>query len=348
MVKKFILIAIGCFIFSGSVFAQGLLVNNKEIDEGSTLNLFYDDLEQGKIFFSIKAYKLSKAEITFDQGRTWQEMQKEKDYFIFGYRPLQEEEIRPELLLTEETGSIRTYKPNIKIIYQKRKPDEAVLLVLDKMKLYYEQENIDRFIDLFSTSYPDRIKFKEAIQNDFYNYKNIRLRYRVDRSSFDTDFKGAILDVYWERKYDDRQGTNFSDSANIAIRLEKEGPNWLISGMRGNTIFGSTLLAGADLKITSSDISGDGYTNQAVIHNIGSTEAKNFTVKFYVAAIGSQNYTLDGSAHNISSLAAGSQTTVTHNMFAIPPYTLKVVVDEENVVSESNENNNSATKEFGS
>ncbi|MCM8801590.1 MAG: hypothetical protein NC912_06325, partial [Candidatus Omnitrophica bacterium] len=112
MVKKFILIAIICLVFGGSVFAQTLLVNNKEIEEASTLNLFYDDLEQGKIFFSLRAYKLNKAEITFDQGRTWQSMQKEKDYFIFGYRPLQEEEIRPEFLLTEESGSVRTYKPN--------------------------------------------------------------------------------------------------------------------------------------------------------------------------------------------------------------------------------------------
>ncbi|MCM8799723.1 MAG: hypothetical protein NC900_03195, partial [Candidatus Omnitrophica bacterium] len=223
MVKKFILIAIICLVFGGSVFAQTLLVNNKEIEEASTLNLFYDDLEQGKIFFSLRAYKLNKAEITFDQGRTWQEMQKEKDYFIFGYRPLQEEEIRPEFLLTEESGSVRTYKPNVKVIYQKKKPDEAVLLVLDKMKLYYEGENIDRFMDLFSTSYPDRIKFKEAIQNDFYNYKNIRLRYRVDRKTFDSDYKGAIWDVYWERKYDDRDGTSFSDSANISMRLDKEG-----------------------------------------------------------------------------------------------------------------------------
>ena len=326
------------------VFAQSVKVNDKEIEEGQTLNLFFDDLIGGRINISIRAENIKNAEISFDRGRSWEAMEKDGAYFIFNYRPLSEEEIRPLFLLTEESGAAHTFNPSIIIVYQKKKPDEAVLMVLDKMKLYYEQENIDRFIDLFSVSYPDRIKFKEAIQNDFYNYKNIRLRYRVDRRNFDDDYTGAIWDVYWERKYDNREGTSFSDSANIAMRLEKEGPSWLITGLRGNTIFGSTLLGQADLKITSSDITGDGYTNYVTIHNVGSVDAGSFTVKFYVSTGGP--YTLDGSAHNVSSLASGSSTTITHVMSAVSPYTLKVVVDEENNVSESNENNNEATKGF--
>ncbi|MCM8771080.1 MAG: hypothetical protein NC936_04355, partial [Candidatus Omnitrophica bacterium] len=131
-----------------------------------------------------------------------------------------------------------------------------------------------------------------------------------------------------------------------AMRLDKEGPNWLISGMRGNTIFGSALLAQPDLSISSSDISGDGYINHATIHNIGDGEAKNFTVKFYYSTDGGVTYNLDGAPHNVSSLASGSQITLTHHMSVIPPYILKVVVDEEDVVSEINENNNSATKNF--
>jgi hypothetical protein len=346
MMRKVIFILLVVLIIPNFVFAQTLRINGKEVEEGSTLNLFFDDLTAGKINFSIKKENFKKIEISFDRARTWQEMEKENDFFVYNYRPLSEEEIRPEFLLTEESGAMRTFNPNIKIIYQKKKPDDAVLLVLDKMKLYYEQENIDRFIDLFSANYPDRIKFKEAIQNDFYNYKNIRLRYRVDRRTFNDDYTGAIWDVYWERKYDDREGNSYSDSANIAMRLEKEGANWLITGLRGNTIFGSTLLGQADLKITSADISGDGYTNSATIHNVGSANAGSFTVKFYYSTDGGSTYNLDGSAHNVSSLASGASTTITHSMGVVPEYILKVVVDEENNVTESNESNNQATKNF--
>lgn len=347
--KKFILpliLTITVLFLNGTSFAQTLRINNKEVEEGQTLNLFFDDLEQGKIFFSLKDNHLNKAQISFDKGRTWQEMEREKDYFIFGYRPLLEDRFIPEFLLTYDNGSMRTYTPDVVINYQKKRPQQALEQVLEKMKIYYEQENIDRFIDLFSATYPDRIKFKEAIQNDFYNYKNIRLRYRIDRRTFDEDYTGAIWDVYWERKYDDREGSSFSDSANIAMRFVKEGHQWLISGLRNNTIFGSTLLGGADLKITSSDITGDGYTNSVTVHNVGSSDAGSFTVKFYYSTDGGQTYSLDGSAHNISSLAKNSQTTVTHSMSVIPSYRLKVVVDEENNVSESNENNNIAYKDF--
>ncbi|MCM8783933.1 MAG: hypothetical protein NC818_04065 [Candidatus Omnitrophica bacterium] len=325
------------FILNTSVYAQNLRVNNKEVEEGETLNLFSDDLIAGKIVFSLRKDNFKKVEITFDKGRNWKEMTKDGDYFIFEYRPLSEEEIIPEFILTEESGSMQTYKPYVKIVYQKKKPDEQVEQVLEKMKIYYEQENIDRFMDLFSYDYPERIKFKEAIQNDFYNYKNIRLRYRIDRKTFDSDFKGAIWDVYWERKYDNRDGTAFSDSETIAMRFDREGPSWLISGMRGNTIFGSALLAQPDLEpisLTNDDSLPPIVT--AVIRNNGSTSASNISVKIY------SNNVLFYST-TISSLASGAQTTVSHqdyyNNFGNNP-TGKVVVDDSNTISETNENNN--------
>jgi len=103
-----------------AAFAQDLRINSKEIGEGSTLNLFYNDLEAGKILFSLRAEGLDKAEVTFDGGRNWQAMAKERDYFTFAYRPLSEEIIKPEFLLTDENGAMRTYKPGIRINYQKK------------------------------------------------------------------------------------------------------------------------------------------------------------------------------------------------------------------------------------
>ncbi|MGE4357844.1 MAG: CARDB domain-containing protein [Candidatus Omnitrophota bacterium] len=340
-----LILAITVLFLNGTSFAQTLRINNKEVEEGQTLNLFFDDLEQGKIFFSLKDNHLNKAQISFDKGRTWQEMEREKDYFIFGYRPLLEDRFIPEFLLTYDNGSMRTYTPDVVINYQKKRPQEALEQVLEKMKIYYEQENIDRFIDLFSATYPDRVKFKEAIQNDFYNYKNIRLRYRIDRRTFDEDYTGAIWDVYWERKYDDREGSSFSDSANIAMRFVKEGHQWLISGLRNNTIFGSTLLACVDLKITSADISGSyvggDYVVSAVIHNLSSTSASNFKVRFKESSS-----TFDDTV-DVTNISANSQTTVNYTTPSIiPPFTVTVTVDSTNVLNECNRSNNSATKNF--
>jgi len=332
-------------IFPVSALAQGdLKINKQTVEEGRRLNLFAADLEAGKIVFSLRKGNLKSAEITFDGGRNWQAMESEGDYFVFGYRPLSEEVITPEFLLTNEDASMRTYKPNVRINYQKKTPDEAVQQVLEKMKMYYEQENADRFIDLFSSLYPDRVKFKEAIQNDFYNYKNMRLRYRIDRRAFDEDYAGAIWDVYWERKGEDRNGTSFSDANTIAMRLVKENIVWLISGMRDNTIFGSSLLESSesDLTLSASDISGGyvgpNYVVSAVIHNNGSASANNFKVRFQSAA------GFDDTV-NVSTVAANSQTTVNYTTPGIiPPFTVTVTADSAGTVTETDETNNSASK----
>ncbi len=353
--------------------AQDLKVNNRQIDEGQALNLFQDDLDAGRINFSFSAKGLKKSEISFDQGRNWEEMKEEGDNFIFSYRPNSDETIRPEMLLSYEGSNIQTYRPNIRIYYRRVKPEEEVIQLLDKMQLYYEQENKDRFIGLFASSYPDRVKFDEAIQNDFYNYNNIRLRYRVDRKIFDEDYEGAIWDVYWERKGDSRAGVSFSDNAAISMRIIKDGSNWLISGMRSNSIFGSSLLdtsttstSKPDLSISTSNItltkqangSPIAITISTSVNNIGAAAANNVKIKYYKKVTASTCGGVDAdfveiSTNQISSIGANSSGTATNIVYTQAPacygtttVTIKVMVNYDNSIVESdagNDTNNSAT-----
>ncbi|MCX7926529.1 MAG: hypothetical protein N2606_00080 [Candidatus Omnitrophica bacterium] len=344
MRKVFIFVFI--LLINKMLFGQEISINGKKIEQGQTVQVFYDDLVTGKLEIALKIVA-EKVEVSLDKGRSWQEMEKGDGYFVYGWRLLNDEELRPEFIITDSSAGIRTYKPNVRIVYQKKRPEEAVIQVLEKIKLFYEQENVDRFLEFFSPAYPEWLKFKEAVQNDFSNYKNIRLRYRIDRKSFTTDYQGAIWDVYWDKKYDDKEGNSYTDSATINMRFEKQGPSWLITGMRSNTIFGSTLFgAKADLEIEESDISGDAYKPIVTVRNVGSTAATNFTVKFYTSSDGI-NYTFSSPSHTISSLAGGAQQTVSHNITVGSHYTLKVVLDEENSVSETNEANNTVIKEFG-
>ena len=349
MHRKMIFILFLCaIIFPIQAGAQSLSVNNQTTEQGSTVYLFQDNLDAGKIVFTLLAPNISKAEITLDKGRSWQEMALDRDQFSFKYRPLSNEVIYPEFLLTSTDGAIKTYRADVKVSYLKYKPEEQIEQILDKFKTFYENEEQDRFMALFSSSFPERMKFEEAIQNDFYNYRDIRLLYRIDSKSFDTDYSGAVWDIYWQRKYSDRDGNVLTDSTGtISMRFDNEGEQWMITGLRNNTIFGSSLLTSStvktDLAIATSDISGgygpSTYIVSAVVHNNGSVAANNFKVRFRATAGAAFDDTV-----NVETIAAGSQATVQYSTSEIPPFTVEVTVDSTNVIPETDKTNNTASK----
>ncbi|MFA5093145.1 MAG: CARDB domain-containing protein [Candidatus Omnitrophota bacterium] len=338
MLRKILLSLFMLFIFMGVTFAQELRVNNKLVQEGDNLNLFFDDLDAGRIVFSIASEDYKKAEITLDKGRTWLPMQEERGYFVYGYHPLSNEVFFPEMLLTDKDKGVQIFRPNLRINYQKEKPDAQLIQLLEKFKTFYENENSDRFLSLFASRYPNLVKFDQAIQNDFYNYKNIRLFYRIDTRAFDDDLEGAIWNVYWQRNYQDRNGNDLTEtSANIAMRFDKEGGSWLITGLRNNTIFGSSLLVAQPVVQPISLVNGGAGalppTVIATIKNNGTVSASNIQVKIYSNSV---LFHTD----NISSLAAGEQTTVSkqgyYNGYGSSP-TGKVIVEQVNGVQTNNE-----------
>ena len=357
MLRKIIVVLLLSLIFTQVSLAQNLKVNDQPVNEGDNLNLFFENLQANKIVFSLEAGNLKKAEITFDKGRSWLEMEQQGDNFVYGYRPLTNEVFFPEMLLTDKNSSVQTYRPNLRINYQKEKPDAQLGQFLEKFKSFYEDENKERFLSLFSTRYPDRVKFEQAIQNDFYNYKNMRLFYRIDTRAFDDDLEGAIWNVYWQRKYQDRNGNDLDEStANIAMRFDKEGGHWLITGLRNNTIFGSSLLSNPDLSITSSDVSvvatNVGPSCNATVtfnvHNIGTASVSSVKVNVYYKMFGAPVYpaVASGTA-TISSINTNSQNSGTVIITGLGiglSYDFKVVVDPDGTITEDNENNNSAEK----
>ncbi|MBM3248915.1 MAG: hypothetical protein FJZ10_05820 [Candidatus Omnitrophica bacterium] len=342
---------IGLIIFSVSMArAEDISVNGRPAENGATLNLFASDLEKGNIVLSLTDEQTDKTEISVDQGKTWQKMDKKEGSFRYAYRPLGDEIIRPEFVLSDNKGGMRTLDPGITINYQANTPEENVAKLLDKLQSAYESENIDRFIRLFVLGYPDRIKFQEAIQQDFYNYRNIRLHPRIESKTFNEDYTRAIWNVYWQRKYDNRSGTGYSDSATITMLFEREGPDWLIIGMNNNAIFGSSLLTSPDLKVTAGDINitdvaAGQVSISAAVHNIGLASASNVKVSFYQKLTTASNFTLIDSK-TIASINAGSSANSASVSFTAnsgATYDFKIVVDPDYTISEGEESNNSAT-----
>jgi hypothetical protein len=350
-----ILLAVSCTALAG----VPLKINNKDIQEGQMVALFNDDLEGGKMTISTPAEEgVDGAEVSFDKGRTWEKMERQGDRFIYAHRPRDGDKMNIVFMFKKAGGETSMRSTNVMVYFQKNKPDVAIDLVLQKMRDAYEAEQLGRFMDLFSMHFPNRVRFEQSIQNDFYNYNNIRLYFRVDRALNDPNYKGAIWDVYWERKYMDRSGTEYSDSAHIAMKFNKEADRWLIGAMNGNTIFGSSLLSPSnppDLVITNAGFivtagpNGTGQANvQFTINNVSTAPASNVPVVIYVKKSTDVSYPATPKyTTTITSIGANSQyssATITLTGLSLVPYDFKIVIDPNNTLKETNTNNNSAER----
>ncbi len=350
MKKTIFLVMLFCFVFTaGACFAETVFkLNGKDIERGEITTFFKSDLSANKLAFSVPvSADAVSLEISVDNGRTWNAMDKEGNNFVFRYRPSDQEKMEVVFMEKNKSGMTKTKSTNVTLYFSKESPEEGITLLFDKMKSSYEIENKGRFLAFISSRFPDRVKFEESIQNDFYQYKNIRLFYKIEKTVVEPDQKSAISDVYWEKRFQNRDGASFTEKGTISMKLSKEGSGWIVDSMRNNNIFGSSLLALGDLTIQSSDITsgyvGPNYTVNAVIHNIGQAAVSNFKVRFEMTTGG----TTPGTETVMATVNSNSQVTVSHSFGAIVPVpgdVITVIIDPDNQVLEENENNNRATK----
>ena len=348
------IVFLSCFMFScfvGAYAEDTVKINGNAVEHGQTVYLYKKDLQQGSFIISIDSDRqLLSAEASLDRGRTWNEMMiKEDGSYILSHRPLNDKDYIVSFLL-KELNTAKILSTNIKIKYSKAEPADAIIALLEKMKRFYETENISQFVSILSSRFSNGIEFREAIQKDSYNYNNIRLNYRVERKTFSPDGKSGIWDVYWQRKYDDRSTTNNSDNSTISMFFVKEGAFWKIGGMNNNALFGSSL-GGAttstapkpDLTANPSDITNVGFSVNATIRNTGNAASDSFEVAFY-SKIAVAPDVLEGT-QIVVSLAPGAQTVVTQG-FSVSSgtHTVRISIDSASDVDESSEANNSVSQ----
>jgi len=322
--------------------AAELKVNGQPVEDGAELTFYGDELSGKRINFELVAENLEKAEISFDGGKTWEEMKDRMGVITYRYKPYEDGTFTTELLLTYNDGTIETCRPGVTITYFKLRPDEAVIEVLEKIKDYYESKNQSKFMALIAPRYPERTEFEEGISQDFYNFRNIRMFYKVLRRTFDQDYQGAIWDVYWEKKYDNRSGDESSVTGTVTTRLEKSGGQWMVSAMRDNTIFGTTLIGEPDLAVTDiAYVSGAVTHNFSVqVHNYGTATVNSYLVTWYYPTA----TTLYGEETISADLNPNGTKVCEATILSVAvDEVVKVVVDRNNAKEDSNRGNNSTS-----
>lgn len=350
MKRAVALFCFAVFFFQAScvLAAPVFTVSDKAAREGDIIYFSKDDLPSGKLAFSIPIPQdADSAEISLDNGRRWEKMERKTDNFVYDHRVFDDARMYISFLFKSSDGKTRIQSTGVLVVYQARTPYKAIVFLLDQMKSAYESENKGRFLSYISYRFPNRTQFEQAIQNDFYYYNNITLFYRIDRSDIDANFEGAIWNVRWEKKWMDRYGNTFSKTAGIAMRFDKDQNAWVCSGMDNNTIFGSSLLSYAQLSIKSSDITdasvaGD-HIVRALIYNTGNVDANNFTVAFTVVGNPERSGTV-----SVTTIKANSSLAVDYKV-PTPGFAgklVRVLVDSGVVIAEDTRSDNEAEKQF--
>ena len=312
-------------------------------------SFYKEDLIRGRINITGKAKSkeaaISKVEVSTDGGRTWQEAEG-KENWQFSFYP--EEGLHKIKFLVSDTEGNMATMGDLRIIYTKFRPEEAILKLLDKIGEAYAEENLQKFLSCFSISrYPDYIKFKEAIQRDFQYFRNIRTFKRIKNYNISEDQRAAFYDVLWKSKYIDiRDNSKGLRSAIINMYLTKEQGLWKVASMKNNIVFGTTLLSDIDLTLSPSDITSSGGVAPiitATIHNNGDEDAKNVKVKFYYKPTGgSYAYFAQRTISRISPKGSSSISAILSGVQG--NITIKVVIDPDNAIVEKDETNNSTTR----
>ncbi|MCM8765819.1 MAG: hypothetical protein NC920_03130 [Candidatus Omnitrophica bacterium] len=169
----------------------------------------------------------------------------------------------------------------------------------------------------------------------------------------------AVWEVEWIREAYDLEAKWKRDSARIKMRLVREGNNWLISGLENNTLFGSAkkVVSARELPDLTIDhisfhkVSPDAVSFVAYVYNVGNSPATQVKISFYQKPANSPSPFSLLTSKTIERIEANgeySDMNAQHFFIGTPgvTYLFKVVIDPDNTIKETNENNNEITSSY--
>lgn len=156
---------------------------------------------------------------------------------------------------------------------------ETVMQVIRDLVDRYERRRITAFMRLWNDErFRGYNQLEVDIERDFENYRDLRLLYKNARLTLAPGGR-AIFEADWEKRY--LIPWNLSEekqAGRMQLLLEKEKGKWMISGMSGARIFGSTAagLPFPDLAITGLDVVTTGSIPSSSISTRASQQASVF------------------------------------------------------------------------
>jgi len=251
--------------------------------------------------------------------------------------------------------SAEDFDKNIIIHNQTR--DDKVKSVFKELMKYYEDEDERGFFSLISEDrfLQDFMLFEQAIEKDFRTYEILDFDYWIDKIT--SDGVKRYLYVKWEKRYELINGSNeLTQRGYSRFLFDEINGKYKLIELAGNNLWGDSLgewkkevphIAGEereksiglpDLTIVQDCENGSYFT----IKNIGSASTNTGSIEYIIisnesiSVAGSQTETYQGD------LAPGESTgEISCGSIGIYGGTIKV--DPNNLIDESNENNNEAT-----
>lgn len=260
--------------------------------------------------------------------------------------------------------SSNDYDKDIIVLDQSR--DDKVKIVFEEMMQAYEDEDYHEFFDFISEErfIQDYMTFTEAIDKDFRDYETISFDKWIDKITSDGVKK--YLYVKWEKYYETNNGSNQATQNGYSRFLfdEINGEYKLIE-LAGNNLWGVSLkdwtdevttIPGQEAPTTTTSTSN---TNKPDLEVIGLTCNSFGEAEFYIRNNGSAdaNSTIEYSyeqgflfsamtdTYSGPIFAGSTSSLITQPICSstmLAGDTVKIVVDPNDSISESNESNNTS------
>lgn len=271
------------------------------------------------------------------------------------------------LLMFDNLYCASTYDKEIVLLEQNR--NDKVTEIFKQMMVAYQEEDINGFFSYVSEDrfIQDYMTFHEAMREDFRTYDMLSFESWVNKIT--EDGIKRFLYVRWEKRYLSTQ-----TDEEITLRgytrflFDEINGEYKLIEVAGNHLWGSSLaewtnevqpIAGQERDLTPSS-GGSSGTVDLIVENIacpmyGGAMPISFGLKNNgSAAVTSVAYSFFGSnmPSNITSgtysgsIASGGSVTVNTTGDCYPGSSITVTVDPNNLIVETDENNNKLTQSF--
>jgi len=233
------------------------------------------------------------------------------------------------------------------LVVQNQSRNDKVVSVFKAMMEAYEEEDQTNFFSYVSEErfIQDYMTFYDAIEKDFRIFDILSIDTWVDKIT-DDGIK-RYLYVRWEKRYQSTNNNNeLLKRGYSRFLFDEVNGHYKLIGLAGNNFWGESLpewkeevpqIAGQEvyeLPDLTIKLSCSGTTGTFVIQNIGGGDTTNGSIEYRVTTnASSQDFTYD------SDLAAGEESNpINANDVCLDGGV--IIVDPNNSISESNEENN--------
>lgn len=226
-----------------SLFIGNIDVTYFDADE---LMLDKSNIEGGMITIKGFAAKgeapLATAQVSLDDGTTWEDVEIKGGTFIYQFTPEENKEYKPQFKVMDTAGKESDIRdlPQFVLIYREVDVRQIAEEVKNGIVAAYDSENLSRFMSYISDDFTgDIFALEEAVRSDFEMFDNMNTDVRIQQVTKSGDQINVDFDFDWTGVITATGGFD-SESGSTSFIFVQEGGTYKVLSMACPIVFGSS------------------------------------------------------------------------------------------------------------